>query len=91
MKTIGIENSNFARCVEDAQQERVIVTRRGKPIAVIIGLEGLDEEQLQLGHDDAFWKLIAARRKRKTLTQAEFDEALAALNKQKAKARKKSK
>jgi prevent-host-death family protein len=63
VKTISVENSNFASCVEDAQQERVIVTRRGKPVAVIIGLEGLDQEQIQLRHDEEFWKLIAARRK----------------------------
>ena len=78
----------IARCVEDAQQERVIVTRGGKPIAMVIGL---DDEQIQLGHDDAFWKMIEERRKQKTLTQAEFDEAVAARNKAKTKATKKSK
>ena len=91
MKTIGMEQTTFARCVEDAQREQVIVTRAGKPVAVVIGLEGRDEEQLALGNDDAFWKLIAARRKQGTLTQAELDEAIAVLNSKPAKLTKKSK
>jgi hypothetical protein len=38
-----------------------MITRAGKPFAMVIGLEGLDEEQLELGHSDKFWKLIEQR------------------------------
>lgn len=52
----------------DAQRERVMITRAGKPVALLIGSEGLDEEQLELGYSDKFWQLIAQRRKQRTMS-----------------------
>jgi antitoxin (DNA-binding transcriptional repressor) of toxin-antitoxin stability system len=89
MKTIGIEQTTFASCVKDAQKERVVVTRGGRPVAMIIGLEGLDEEQVELGSSDAFWKMITARRKQKTLTRAELDAAITERVRRRAKSKKK--
>jgi antitoxin (DNA-binding transcriptional repressor) of toxin-antitoxin stability system len=80
MKTIGVEQAGLGVCVDDAQQERVILTRNGKPVALIIGLEGLDEEQLQLGRSDKFWTLIEQRRKQKTISRAELEQKLNAKN-----------
>ncbi len=76
MKTIGFEQANLDVCLNDAQRERVIITREGKPVALIIGLEGLDEEQLELGYSDQFWKLIEQRRKQKTISRAELEQQL---------------
>ncbi len=78
MKTVGLEQASLGVCVDDAQQERVILTRNGKPVALIIGLEGLDEEQLQLGRSDKFWTLIEQRRKQKTISRAELEQKLSA-------------
>lgn len=47
MKTINIEQTDLTRCVRDAQSERIVVTRNGRPVAVVLGVEGLDAEQLQ--------------------------------------------
>jgi antitoxin (DNA-binding transcriptional repressor) of toxin-antitoxin stability system len=80
MKTIGLEQASLDVCVDDAQQERVVLTRNGKPVALIIGLEGLDEEQLQLGRSDKFWALIEQRRKQKTISRAELERKLGAKN-----------
>jgi antitoxin (DNA-binding transcriptional repressor) of toxin-antitoxin stability system len=80
MKTIGLEQASLDVCVDDAQQERVVLTRNGKPVALIIGLEGLDEEQLQLGSSDKFWTLIEQRRKQKTISRAELEQKLSAKN-----------
>jgi antitoxin (DNA-binding transcriptional repressor) of toxin-antitoxin stability system len=80
MKTIGLEQASLDVCVDDAQQERVVLTRNGKPVALIIGLEGLDEEQLQLGRSDKFWTLIEQRRKQKTISRAELEQKLSAKN-----------
>ena len=76
MKLIGLESANLDTCVEDAQHERVVVTRAGKPVALIIGVEGMDEEQLQLGGSDKFWKLITERRAQGTLSRAELEQTL---------------
>jgi prevent-host-death family protein len=76
MKVIEIEKANIKECVKDAQHERVIVTRRGKPIAVIAGVEGMDLEQIALGHSDEFWQLIRERRKQKTISRVELETQL---------------
>jgi hypothetical protein len=43
----------------------------------MVGLAGLDEEQLELGASDAFWQLITARRKQRTLTRSELERLVA--------------
>jgi len=80
MKTIGLENASLDICVDGAQQERVMLTRNGKPVALIIGLEGLDEEQLQLGSSNKFWTLIEQRRKQKTISRAELERKFSGEN-----------
>ena len=62
--------------VNNAQRERIILTRNGKPVALIIGVEGMDEEQLQLGSSAKFWKLIAERRAQKTMTRAQLEQSI---------------
>ena len=47
-----------------------VITREGKPVALIVGVEGLDEEQLQLGSSDKFWELMTGRRTQKTMSRA---------------------
>jgi hypothetical protein len=74
MKTVGIEQATLDGCVREAQGDRVLVTRDGLLVALVVGIEGLDEEQAQLGSSDAFWKLIAERRKQRTLTRFELDQ-----------------
>lgn len=55
-------------CVDEAQRERVVITRRGRPAAVLVGVEGQDWEAVVLGTDPAFWRLIRARRQQPTLS-----------------------
>ncbi len=50
------------QCVDHAQEDRVVITRHGKPAAVIIGVEDEDWESVVLQTDPTFWKLIRARR-----------------------------
>ncbi len=76
MKTISIEQTSLNACVRDAQQERVILTKDGAPVALIVGLEGLDAEQVERGVSDAFWNLIAERRSQPTLSRAELERSL---------------
>jgi hypothetical protein len=76
VKTIQIEQATLDDCVRDARQERVMITQNGLPVALVIGLEGLDEEQVQLGSSDQFWKLIAERRTQQTIDRATLEREL---------------
>ena len=77
MKVIGIDKANIKECVKDAQHERVVLTRRGKPVALLVGVAGMDLEQIALGHSDEFWQLIRERRSQKTVSRAELEQQLA--------------
>lgn len=76
MKRISIEKTTLDIVVENAQNARIVLTRDGKPVALLIGVEGLDAEQMELGSSDVFWKLIAERRGQKTLTRAQLEQRL---------------
>ena len=70
MKTVTVRDlqSRVKECVDSAQGDRVVITRHGKPAAVLVGVEGNDWETVVLQTDPAFWKLIRARRKQPTLS-----------------------
>ncbi len=70
MKTVTVRDlqKKVKECVDDAQEDRVIVTRHGKPAAVLVGVEGEDWEAVVLQTDPTFWKLIRARRKQPTIS-----------------------
>ena len=71
MKSVELGQSQLESCVADAQQERIVVTRNGKPVALVIGL---DEEQQQLGSSQKFWDLIAERRQQTTVSRAGLEK-----------------
>lgn len=56
MKTAGLEQATLDACVEEVQRDRVVITRGGQPVAMVIGVRGLDEEQLELGSSGKFWE-----------------------------------
>jgi len=78
MRTVSLERTTLDACVNDAQRERLIITRDGRPVALIVGVEGLDEEQLRLGSSDGFWTLISERRAQKTISRARLEQDLSA-------------
>ena len=80
MKVIGMEKTTLEGCVNDAQRERVVITREGKPVALVIGVEGMDDEQLQLGGSDKFWTFIEQRRKEKTISRTELEKKIGGIN-----------
>ncbi len=65
MKTIPLKKlrENLADQVDAAQKDAVVVTRHGEPAALIIGIEGLDMEDIALGLDEGLWRTLAERRK----------------------------
>jgi antitoxin (DNA-binding transcriptional repressor) of toxin-antitoxin stability system len=77
MKVISIQKANLVKCIDEAKRDRVVLTRNGKPIVLLVGVEGMDLEQIELGHSDEFWKLIRKRRRQKTIHRAELEKRLA--------------
>jgi prevent-host-death family protein len=77
MKVVSLGEANLEECVREAQRERVVLTRQGKPMAVLISVKGLDLEQIQLGHEDEFWTIIRQRRAQKTMSREELEKRLA--------------
>ena len=76
MRTIQIEKATLDGCVAEAQRDRVVITRNGAPVAVIVGVNGLDEEHVQLTASETFWELITERRQQKSLNRAELERRL---------------
>jgi hypothetical protein len=66
-------------CVDEAQIEQIVVMQQGKPVAVVIGVGGMDTEQVLLGSSEAFWQFIAARRQEKTIQRDEWEKLLSEL------------
>ena len=76
MKTVGIEQATLDSCVREAQDDRVLVTRAGRPVAIVVGLADFDEEEIRLGLSDEFWKMVSARRREPAITRAELERRL---------------
>jgi len=78
MKTVTVRDlqNKIKACLDRAQEDRVIITRHGKPAAVLIGVEGEDWESVILETDPAFWRLVQERRKQPTLSIDELKARL---------------
>ena len=76
MRQIRVETADLESCLSRAQQERLIITRKGRPAALLVGVEGMEPEQVELGSSDKFWKLIAKRRRQKTISRGKLEQKL---------------
>jgi antitoxin (DNA-binding transcriptional repressor) of toxin-antitoxin stability system len=76
MKTVPTEDATLDRCIAEAQREQVILTRNGDPIALMVGVEGMDEEQVRLSSSSEFWKLIEESRRQETISREELERRL---------------
>ena len=68
--------ANFEDLLASAQNERVLITRQGKPSAVVLGLESYDDEDLGLAVSPEFWKMIELRRQGRSIPLAELKARL---------------
>ncbi len=78
MAIVGIREAknDLSALVARAQRERVVVTNHGKPVALLVGVEGYDLEDVLTASDPAFWKMIEARRKEPTISSADVRREL---------------
>lgn len=68
MRTIDIAqfSANPLQYVDDSQQEAIVVTRQGRPCAVVHGVPD-DLESSELAHSREFWTVIEQRRREPTI------------------------
>lgn len=78
MKTVALREAkqSLSGYVAHAQRERVLITKHGKPAALVIGVEGQDIEDVLLRQDPAFWKLVEERRRQRTVPLAHVRRSL---------------
>ena len=76
MKTIDVGQVDLNNCISVAQSEPIVLTRAGEPVALIVGVNGMDEEQVELGASAKFWKLVQARRAQATISRDELERRL---------------
>ncbi len=74
MKTVNARDlqKRIKECVDMSQQDQVVITRRGKPAAILLGVEGKDWGDVVLQTSSRFWKLIEERRQESTLSMKEL-------------------
>jgi prevent-host-death family protein len=61
-----------------AQKERILISRDGKPCAVLVGVEDYDAEDLRLATSPDFWLMIQQRRSQgSSIPLAEVESRLA--------------
>ena len=79
MKTVTVRDlqKSIRECVDIAQDDRVVITRRGKPAAVLVGIEGEDWESVVLQTSAPFWRLIEKRRAEPSISLEEMKARLA--------------
>jgi prevent-host-death family protein len=53
---------NLDAILTRAQSERIVISRRGKPCAVLVGIEDYDAEDMGLANSADFWSMIRLRR-----------------------------
>jgi prevent-host-death family protein len=53
---------NLDSILSRAQTERIVISRRGKPCAVLVGIEDYNSEELRLASSVDFWRIIRQRR-----------------------------
>lgn len=69
MKTGNLRDvkSRLSAYLDDAQEDYVLITKHGKPSALVFGVEGHDMEDVFYMTNPRFWKDIETRRKEKPL------------------------
>ncbi len=72
MKTMTVfeARNNFSRTLDAARKDVVVVTRNGKPVATIRGIDDADMEDLLLERSEKFWTMIARARAGKAVSLA---------------------
>jgi antitoxin (DNA-binding transcriptional repressor) of toxin-antitoxin stability system len=82
MKELAVEHfvSEVTQVLDDAQKQRILLTRNGAPVALLVGIENKDDEDLRLEESAEFWQMIEQRRKEPTIGLEELRAELEQLD-----------
>jgi prevent-host-death family protein len=69
MKTMTVfeARNHFAKTLEAAKKDVIIVTRNGRPVAAIQAIDDDDIEELLLERSERFWRMIDRARRGKPI------------------------
>jgi prevent-host-death family protein len=69
MKTMTVfeARNHFARTLAAAKEDVIIVTRNGRPVAAIQGIDDDDLEDFLLERSERFWSMISRARRGKPI------------------------
>jgi prevent-host-death family protein len=72
MRSVTVREAHDAlsACIEGAQQEPLVITRHGHPVALLVGIESRDAEAAALGADPLVWSFVQRRRAGKFVSHA---------------------
>jgi prevent-host-death family protein len=62
--TVRDAKATLSNAIAESQDKRVVITKHGKPVCILIGCEGYEIEDVLTAADPAFWKMIEERRSR---------------------------
>lgn len=66
--TVVDARNHFSRTLNEAENDVVIVTRRGKPVATIHAISEEDLEDYLLERSEKFWDMISRARREKSIS-----------------------
>ena len=78
MKTMTVfeAKNQFSKALKQAEEDVVIVTRSGKPVAAIHAISDEDLEKYLLERSELFWEMIHRARKGKSVTLDQVKKGL---------------
>jgi prevent-host-death family protein len=80
---------NLDSILTRAQRERIVISRRGKPCALLIGIEDYDAEDLRVASSEDLWRMIRERRTGgESIPRAEIEARLRITSGKRAASRK---
>lgn len=87
MKKVSLDDlgQQVNKIVPPAANERFVLTREGKAVAIVTALGELDDEDLSYIESSDFWTTIAARRREKRAAISDVRARLEAREKQDVK------
>jgi prevent-host-death family protein len=79
MKTAALREvkAQLSEYCQRAQHERVLITKHGKPLALMVGVQGRQLEELLTTANPEFWQLVDERRRQPRLSEGELRKRLA--------------
>ena len=61
--TVRDAKATLSGTIEDSQGQKVVITKHGKPVCILIGCEGYEIEDVLTIAEPKFWEMIEGRRK----------------------------